>query len=62
MSDEMSTRDRVLRIIIGVIVTSIGLFMFWYMNMWPGLIVAMLGIIPLSTGLLGSCPTIPMSG
>lgn len=62
MSDEMSTRDRVLRIIIGVIVTSTGLFMFWYLNMWPGLIVAMLGIIPLSTGLLGSCPTIPMSG
>jgi hypothetical protein len=62
MSDEMSTRDRVLRIIIGVIVTSIGLFMFWYLNMWPGIIVAMLGVIPLSTGLLGSCPTIPMSG
>lgn len=58
----MSTRDRVLRILIGVIVTSIGLFMFWYLNMWPGIIVAMLGIIPLSTGLLGSCPTIPMSG
>ncbi len=58
----MSARDRALRIIIGVVVTAIGIFMFLYLNMWPGIIVAMLGIIPLSTGLLGSCPSIPMAG
>ncbi len=62
MSDEMSARDRVIRIIIGSIVTAIGIFMFLYLNMWPGLVVAMLGIIPLSTGLLGSCPSIPLAG
>lgn len=62
MSDDMSARDRVLRIIIGLVVTAIGIFMFLYLNMWPGIIVAMLGIIPLSTGLLGSCPTVPLAG
>jgi len=62
MSGEMSARDRTLRITIGLIVTAIGVFMFLHLNMWPGLIVAMLGIIPLSTGLLGSCPSIPMTG
>ncbi len=61
MTDDMSARDRVLRVTVGLIVIAVGVFMFWYLNMWPGLVVIALGIIPLSTGLLGSCPTIPLA-
>jgi uncharacterized membrane protein len=60
MSYKINAADRVYRIVVGLVVIVIGLFMFFSLNMWPGLVVIALGIIPLSTGLLGSCPTIPV--
>jgi hypothetical protein len=38
----------------------LGLFMFAVLDLWYGLVVMALGFIPLSTGLLGACPTIPL--
>ncbi len=62
MAYKINAADRMYRIVVGLIVIVIGLFMFFPLNMWPGLVVIMLGIIPLATGLLGSCPTYPLMG
>ncbi len=62
MAYKIEAADRVYRIVVGLIVIVIGLFIFFPLNMWWGLIVIMLGIIPLSSGLLGSCPSYPLMG
>jgi uncharacterized membrane protein len=60
MEYKINAANRAYRIVVGIIAIVIGLFMFVSLNMWPGLVVIALGIIPLSTGLLGSCPSIPL--
>ncbi len=62
MAYKIDAADRVYRIVVGLIVIVIGLFIFFPLGMWWGLVVIMLGIIPLATGLLGSCPTYPLMG
>lgn len=62
MAYNINASERAYRVVIGLMVIVVGMFMFFSLNMWPGLVVMALGIIPLSTGLLGSCPTIPLMG
>ena len=49
--------DRIVRIIVGVALVPIGLFLLggWQGNS-TGILVAVLALIPLVTGLIGSCP------
>jgi len=49
--------DRIVRIIVGVALVPIGLFLQggWQGNS-TGILVAVLALIPLVTGLIGSCP------
>lgn len=56
----MTGSERAYRIVIGLMVIILGLFMFAVLDLWYGLVVMALGFIPLSTGLLGACPTIPL--
>ncbi|MGE5403234.1 MAG: DUF2892 domain-containing protein [Candidatus Doudnabacteria bacterium] len=60
MAYEISTADRIYRIVVGVIVIAIGLIMAFSLDMWPGYLVIAIGVIPLATGLLGTCPTYSM--
>jgi Inner membrane protein YgaP-like, transmembrane domain len=60
MSYTLEASERAYRIVVGLIVIVVGLFMFISLNLWYGLAVMALGFIPLSSGLLGACPTIPL--
>ena len=45
--------DRVLRIVLGIAMAAIGLFV---LKGTTGTVVAIVGLIPLATGLVGFCP------
>jgi hypothetical protein len=62
MAYKIEAAERVYRIVVGLMAIAIGLFIFFPLGMWWGIVVVMLGIIPLASGLLGSCPTIPLVG
>jgi hypothetical protein len=62
MDYKFEPTERVYGIVIGLIMVVIGLFIFFYLEMWWGLVVILLGIIPLASGLIGCCPTIPTMG
>ncbi len=49
--------DRILRLIVGIALIPIGLFLLggWWGDA-AGILVAVLAIIPLGTSLIGSCP------
>jgi hypothetical protein len=62
MKKNEGTTDRVLRVIIGV-----GLLSYYFMSFhgqgWGGIhALALLGIIPLVTGLIGTCPIYSLLG
>jgi uncharacterized membrane protein len=48
----LGTPDRTLRVILGVALISYGIFA---MGTW-GVILAVVGLVPLATGVMGSCP------
>jgi len=62
MAYKIDTAERVFRIVVGLIVIVIGLFVFFPLNMRWGLVVIMLGIIPLSSGIAWRLPHIPLDG
>ncbi len=62
MAYKIEAAERVYRIVVGLIVIVIGLFLFFPLNMWWGIVIIALGIVPLSSGLIGCCPTIPTMG
>ncbi len=62
MAYKIKAADRVYRIVVGLIVIVIGLFLFFPLGRWWGIVIIALGTIPLSSGLIGCCPTIPTMG
>jgi len=48
----LGTLDRTLRVILGVVLISYGLFTMGTL----GIVLAVVGLVPLATGLMGSCP------
>jgi len=62
MAYKMEAAERVYRVVVGLVVIVIGLFIFFPLGMWWGIVVMMLGTIPLASGLLGACPTYPLMG
>jgi len=53
MKSNMGNADRVLRVIVGIVLVVVG---FAVLNGTVGIVVGVIGLIPLATGLIGWCP------
>lgn len=62
MAYKIEAAERVYRVVVGLMAIVTGLFIFFPLGMWWGIVVVMFGIIPMASGLLGACPTIPLAG
>ncbi len=51
--------DRIIRVIVGLILIAVG---FWAMGGTAGIIVGIIGFVPLLTGILGYCPAYGLFG
>jgi len=53
MKGNMGSVDRVLRVLVGIVLVVVG---FAVLNGTAGIVVGVIGLIPLATGLIGWCP------
>jgi len=53
MKSNMGNADRVLKVIVGIVLVVVG---FAVLNGTVGIVVGVIGLIPLATGLIGWCP------
>ena len=60
MTINVGTIDRVLRVIVGLALIAFALGLFWPATGWNW--VGWIGIIPLATGAVGSCPLYSVLG
>lgn len=57
-----STNGRIVRIVAGVILIVVGLLVVGPSSFWPGLVLAIIGVVPLLAGLLDVCVFAPLFG
>lgn len=53
MKSNMGNVDRVLRVVVGIVLVVVG---FAVLNGTAGIVVGVIGLVPLATGLIGWCP------
>ncbi len=51
--------DRIIRVIVGLVLIAVG---FWFMGGTAGIIVGIIGFVPLLTGIIGYCPAYGLFG